>query len=50
MGKRKKYANIGTVFLFLGLGLVLALLVPAKYLVVLLAIALTISGIAICKH
>jgi len=50
MGRRRRYINIGIVFLFLGLGLVSALLIPAKYLVVLLAVALTVSGIAICKQ
>ena len=49
MGRRKRCVSIGTVFLFLGLGLVCALLIPAKYLVVVLAIALTVSGIAICS-
>ncbi|MDO4846771.1 MAG: hypothetical protein Q3968_01390 [Clostridiaceae bacterium] len=50
MGKRKRCVSIGTVFLFLGIGLVAALTVPAKYLVVMLAIALTVSGIAICRN
>ncbi len=50
MGRRRKCAGIGTVFLFLGLGLAAALLIPAKYLVVVLAVALTFSGVAICKQ
>ena len=50
MGKRKRCAGLGTLFLFLGLGIAAALMIPSKYLVVILAIALILSGIAICKQ
>ncbi|MBQ5994344.1 MAG: hypothetical protein IJL63_00640 [Clostridia bacterium] len=49
MKKYKKKSNLGFVFVMLGVGLILALAVPEKYLVVILAVALTISGIALCK-
>ncbi len=49
MGKRKQKISIGAVFLVFGLGLVLAFIIPAKALVVVLSVALAISGVALCK-
>ncbi len=49
MGKRKNKISIGTVFLVFGLGLILAFIIPAEALVVVLAVALAISGLALCK-
>lgn len=50
MGRRNKFPYVGLFFLFVGLGLIFALMIPAKHLVVVLSIALAISGIAICKQ
>lgn len=47
--RKKKKSNLGFVFVTLGVGLILALAVPEKYLVVILSVALTVSGIALCK-
>ncbi len=49
MIKRKSNKFLGLLFSVFGTGLVLALMVPAKYLVVILALALVVGGIAICK-
>ncbi len=49
MSKRKQKISIGIVFAVLGLGLTLAFIIPARYLVVVLSLSLIISGIALCK-
>jgi len=49
MGRRRSKSKLGLIFAVLGTGLVLALTVPAKYLVVIIAFALIISGVALCK-
>ncbi|MBR0541404.1 MAG: hypothetical protein IJK26_04270 [Clostridia bacterium] len=49
MGRRRKSISLGLIFSVFGIGLVSALLIPSKYLVVILALALVAGGIAICK-
>ncbi len=49
MGKRRRKISIGTLFLVFGLGLILAFIIPAKALVVILSVALAVSGAALCK-
>ena len=45
----RRKSKLGFVLVTFGIGLVLALAVPDKYLVVILAVALTLSGVALCK-
>lgn len=47
--KKRRGNNLGLIFAMLGLGLVLALIFPSKFLVVILSIALIVSGIVLCK-
>ena len=47
--KKRRGNNLGLIFAMLGLGLVLAFIVPSKFLVVILSIALILSGIVLCK-
>ena len=47
--KKRRRSNLGLIFAMLGLGLMLAFIFPAKFLVVLLSIALILSGIFLCK-
>ena len=47
--KKRRGNNLGLIFAMLGLGLVLALIFPSKFLVVILSIALILSGIVLCK-
>lgn len=49
MTKRKQKINIGIILAVLGLGLTLAFIIPARYLVVVLSFALIVSGIVLCK-
>lgn len=49
MRKKKQKLNLGIIFAMFGLGLVLAFTLPPKFLVVVLAIALVICGISLCK-
>lgn len=49
MRKKKHKSNIGIIFVMFGLGLILSLILPAKFLVVVLSIALVICGLIICK-
>lgn len=48
--KRSKGIPIGLIFAMLGSGLILALVFPSEFLVVVLSIALIVSGIALCKN
>lgn len=45
---RKKGAK-GIIFIALGLGLLVSLVLPAKAVIVILAVALVICGILLCK-
>ncbi len=47
--KKRRRSNLGLIFAMLGLGLALAFIFPSKFLVVLLSIALILSGIFLCK-
>lgn len=47
MGRKK--GSKGIVFIALGLGLLVSLILPAKAVIVILAIALVICGIFLCK-
>ncbi len=47
MGRRK--GSNGIVFIALGLGLLVSLILPAKAVIVILAVALVICGIFLCK-
>ncbi len=47
MGRRK--GSKGIIFVALGLGLLISLVLPEKAIIVILAIALVICGIALCK-
>lgn len=49
MKKRRGNNSLGLIFAMLGLGLVLAIIFPSKFLVVVLSVALIVSGIALCK-
>lgn len=46
---RKKSSVNGLVFVALGLGLSISLIFPEKFIIVMLAIALVICGVALCK-
>lgn len=48
--KRAKGTNLGLTFAMLGAGLILAFVFPSKFLVVVLSVALIISGIVLCKN
>ncbi len=48
MGRQKNKLS-GLIFAALGVGLMLTFIFPDKFIVVLLAIALVICGIALCK-
>ncbi len=48
MGKRRNDLK-GLIFVALGLGLVISLIFPQKFVIVLLALALVISGVSLCK-
>lgn len=47
--KKRRRSNLGLIFAMLGLGLMLAFIFPSKFLVVLLSVALILSGIFLCK-
>lgn len=47
--RRDRRGSIGIILTMLGLGLMLSFILPAKFLVVVLAIILSISGIVIIK-
>ncbi|MEG1550690.1 MAG: hypothetical protein RR355_00300 [Oscillospiraceae bacterium] len=47
---KRKGANVGILFVMLGIGLTIAFIFPARYLVVVLSIILIISGIALCRN
>lgn len=49
MSKRKQKVSIGIIFAMLGLGLTLAFIIPARYLVVVLSFILIVCGITLCK-
>ncbi len=48
MGRQKNKLS-GLIFAALGFGLMLTFIFPDKFIVVLLAIALVVCGIALCK-
>ncbi len=45
----RKRSNKGVIFMALGLGLLISLILPQKVIIVLLAIALVICGFSLCK-
>lgn len=45
----RKRGSKGIIFVALGLGLLISLVLPEKAIIVILAIALVICGIALCK-
>lgn len=47
MGRKRN--NKGVIFMALGLGLLISLILPQKVIIVLLAIALVICGFSLCK-
>lgn len=47
MGKRT--GTKGLLFVALGLGLIISILLPEKFVIVLLAVSLIICGLALCK-
>ena len=47
MGRRCN--NKGIIFTALGIGLLISLILPEKFIIIFLAIALVICGIALCK-
>lgn len=47
---RRKRIGIGAIFVTLGLALSLAFICPARFLVVVLSLALICSGIALCRN
>ena len=47
MGRRK--GSNGIVFIALGMGLLISLILPAKAVIVILAIAIVLCGIILCK-
>lgn len=49
MRKKKKNSNLGIIFVMFGLGLILSFILPAKFLVIVLSIALVVCGVIICK-
>jgi hypothetical protein len=49
MGRQRNQSS-GLIFVALGVGLMLTFVFPDKFIIVLLAIALVICGIALCKN
>lgn len=47
MGRKKN--NKGIIFVTLGLGLLISLILPQKVIIILLAIALVMCGFSLCK-
>lgn len=47
MGRRK--GSKGIIFIALGLGLLISLILPEKAIIIILAIALVICGLSLCK-
>lgn len=47
---RKRRISIGAVFVTLGIALAVAFILPAQWLVVVLALALVCSGITLCRN
>ncbi|MBQ4573107.1 MAG: hypothetical protein IJA80_07505 [Clostridia bacterium] len=47
MGRRK--GSKGIVFIALGLGLLISLILPAKAVIVILAITIVLCGISLCR-
>ena len=47
MGRRK--GSKGIIFVTLGLGLLISLILPQKVIIIILAIALVMCGFALCK-
>ena len=47
---RKRRIGIGAVFVTLGIALAVAFILPAQWLVVVLALALVCSGITLCRN
>ena len=47
MGRRKN--SKGLIFIALGMGLLISLILPAKAVIVILAIAIVVCGIFLCK-
>lgn len=45
----RKGTNKGLLFVALGLGLIVSLLLPEKFIIILLACSLVICGLALCK-
>lgn len=48
MGRRT--GSKGIIFAALGLGLLISLILPAKFIIIFLAVALVFSGISLCKN
>ena len=48
MGRRK--GGNGIVFIALGLGLLISLILPAKAVIVILAVTIVMCGISLCKR
>ena len=48
--RRKNVGGIGYAFLALGFGLIFSMILPVKFLVVILAFALAFSGIALLRN
>lgn len=48
MGRRN--GSKGIIFVALGLGLLISLILPAKFIIIFLAVALVFSGISLCKN
>lgn len=46
---RKRGSSKGIIFIALGLGLLMSLILPEKVIIVLLAVSLVICGAALCK-
>lgn len=47
MGRRSN--SKGIIFVALGLGLIISLMLPQKFIIILLAVSLVICGAALCK-
>ncbi len=46
---RKRNGSKGIIFITLGLGFIISLILPQKIIIVLLALALVVCGAALCK-
>lgn len=46
----KRNNSKGIIFAALGLGLLISLLLPQKFIIITLSISLVFCGIALCKH